>query len=641
MFDLRKNIITKQFLVTILVIFSLQAIMLIIIFSDFFRFSAADIKALSLSNLKSQASQVEEYLSKGGNVLWFACDSVDYLLKTGSDDKIEAYLSSETKEMQNRSDRNFTGLYGVIGGKYMDGSGWIPPEDYDPYERDWYRSAIEAGGETVLTSPYLDVQTGQIVVSYCRMLSDGESVLSLDIVMDGVQKITEEMTMGNMGYGFIVDSNGLVVAHSEKSEIGKNYNDDPEKAWLMKQITSNDVNEFEMILDGVDSTVFTDTIERDWHVFIVVNNNLLYSQIRLQVVAGVLISTLIFAIIVLFSLYSINKIIRSEEKGEHIFSRMEEMNENIIRSLASTIDAKDRYTSGHSQRVADYAVRIAKKMGKSEEELKIIYFAGLLHDVGKIRVSEAVINKPGKLNEEEFDAMRVHPVSGYDILAGIHDDVRIGYAAKYHHERYDGKGYPNGLVGEDIPEIARIIAVADSYDAMASDRSYRSMLPQDKVRTEILNGKGTQFDPKIADIMLQIIDEDNSYELRQKTGHQWNILVVDDEQMNILEVKHIFKDMDEMNILTATDRKQTMELLSAADIDLILLDLKMPDVDGFTLYEEIRKDYSMPVILMTGDRSSETLNRIIDLKIDDYLTKPLNAAITREAIHGLLHKTFG
>ena len=165
------------------------------------------------------------------------------------------------------------------------------------------------------------------------------------------------------------------------------------------------------------------------------------------------------------------------------------MNTNIIRALAYTIDAKDRYTSGHSQRVADYSLAIAKRMGKSEEEQKIIYNAALLHDVGKIRVPEEVINKPGKLTDEEFDQIRIHPVSGYHILKDIHDDARVAYGAKYHHERYDGKGYPNGLEGENIPEIARIIGVADAYDAMASNRSYRSALPQGVVRSEIEKGK--------------------------------------------------------------------------------------------------------------------------------------------------------
>ncbi len=161
---------------------------------------------------------------------------------------------------------------------------------------------------------------------------------------------------------------------------------------------------------------------------------------------------------------------KKTEENEKQFTR-------FVQSLANAIDAKDRYTSGHSQRVANYAVMIAERMGKDDDYLQVVYYAGLLHDVGKIRIPEGVINKPGKLTDDEFDSIRIHSVSGFHILRDIHNDERIAYGAKYHHERYDGTGYPNGLEGDNIPEIARIIAVADAYDAMASERSYRKVLP--------------------------------------------------------------------------------------------------------------------------------------------------------------------
>ena len=275
-------------------------------------------------------------------------------------------------------------------------------------------------------------------------------------------------------------------------------------------------------------------------------------------------------------------------------------------------------------------------MGKSEEDQKIIYYAGLLHDVGKIRVPEALINKPGKLTEDEFDQIRIHPVSGYHILKDIHEDERIGYGAKYHHERYDGTGYPNGLVGENIPEIARIIGVADAYDAMASNRSYRNALPQDIVREEIEKGKGRQFDPEIADIMLGMIDEDKEYRMCQTERNQSDILVIDDELMNIKMVERILKDIESINVVRAMNREETISALENNDISLILLDLKMPDIDGFELFRLIREDYNIPVVLMTADRSMETIHMISELGIDDYLTKPLNAFITREMVYGII-----
>lgn len=184
-------------------------------------------------------------------------------------------------------------------------------------------------------------------------------------------------------------------------------------------------------------------------------------------------------------------------------------------ALATAIDAKDKYTHGHSTRVADYSVKIARALGKSEEDVQKVYYAALLHDVGKIGVPDVIINKDGKLTDEEFAQIKLHPVHGNKILSRINESPYLSIGAHYHHERYDGRGYPTGLKGEDIPEIARIIAVADSYDAMTSKRSYRDPLPQQKVREELYKGIGTQFDPEFARLMIAFIDLDTSYTMQE------------------------------------------------------------------------------------------------------------------------------
>ena len=185
-------------------------------------------------------------------------------------------------------------------------------------------------------------------------------------------------------------------------------------------------------------------------------------------------------------------------------------------ALASAIDAKDNYTNGHSKRVSDYSVMIAERAGKSKEECEEIRIIALLHDVGKIGVPSSVINKEGKLNDEEYALIKQHTIIGKEILSKIEIAPNLSIGAYYHHERYDGKGYPVGLKGNDIPEIARIIAVADAYDAMASKRSYRNVMSQEEVRSQILKGIGSQFDPTYALIMIELIDEDKEYNLRQK-----------------------------------------------------------------------------------------------------------------------------
>ncbi len=189
---------------------------------------------------------------------------------------------------------------------------------------------------------------------------------------------------------------------------------------------------------------------------------------------------------------------------------------HVVSSLASAIDAKDTYTNGHSSRVAEYSREIARQYGYEEKQLDEIYMMGLLHDVGKIGIPDAVINKPAKLTEDEYEIIKTHPVLGAKILGKIKEMPSLQMGARWHHERYDGKGYPDQLSGKDIPEGARIIAVADSYDAMTSHRSYRKSLPQGVVREEIENGMGTQFDPEFARIMIGMIDEDTEYLMKEE-----------------------------------------------------------------------------------------------------------------------------
>ena len=189
---------------------------------------------------------------------------------------------------------------------------------------------------------------------------------------------------------------------------------------------------------------------------------------------------------------------------------------HVVESLADAIDAKDNYTNGHSGRVALYAKEIAKRYGYDEKQQEKIFMMGLLHDVGKIGIPDEVINKPGRLTEEEFACIKKHPAIGDKILSNIKEMPELAAGARYHHERVDGKGYPEGLLDDHIPEEARIIAVADAYDAMTSNRSYRGVLPQEKVREEIEKGKGSQFDSTFADIMLEMIDEDSKYLMRDR-----------------------------------------------------------------------------------------------------------------------------
>jgi HD-GYP domain-containing protein (c-di-GMP phosphodiesterase class II) len=187
-----------------------------------------------------------------------------------------------------------------------------------------------------------------------------------------------------------------------------------------------------------------------------------------------------------------------------LYQDMQGLFMGVLHALTHSIDAKDAYTRGHSQRVAELSRAMAQKIGLSDEQCERVYLSGLLHDVGKIGVPEAVLTKPGRLTEAEFDAIKKHPAIGAQILGNIKQLQDIIPGVLYHHERFDGKGYPYQLAGDKIPLMGRIICVADSFDAMSSTRTYRPALPLETVLAEIQRCAGTQFDPALAKVFVTL-----------------------------------------------------------------------------------------------------------------------------------------
>lgn len=181
---------------------------------------------------------------------------------------------------------------------------------------------------------------------------------------------------------------------------------------------------------------------------------------------------------------------------------------DTIGILRQTVEAKDPYTRGHSDRVSEYSVLIGKKLGLDEKTLHILKIGGLFHDIGKIGIPDSILLKESKLSDEEYSQIKNLPMIGVHMLGDAAIFTDILPIVKHHHERYDGRGYPSQLVGDDIPYVARIAAVADTFDAMTSKRSYRDSLPIDVVRAEIERCSGTQFDPNIAKVFLDIMNND-------------------------------------------------------------------------------------------------------------------------------------
>lgn len=506
-----------NFIVTIVVTLALMGFAVFYNTVVLYRASVVSVYEDGQKEIRSTATDLESYLTVAMTTLRVTADSVDLMEENGNSiEEIRQYIVDETRNLAEQFDENFTGLYAYINGEYLDGLNWEPPEGYDPTERDWYKIALEGNGETVLVSPYVDAQTGSVVITVGRSItssvnsSSGQSgnVVCLDVIVNHLKDVAKNVSIAGKGYGMVVNGDGFIIAHADDDITGKNVADVYGQDLLDTIINANS----DMItadIDGEEHSLFVSSVMNQWYAVIVIGNSELLGSTYSQLAINIMVSLITFCLVAFFYY--------TGYKSEKIYGeKVEEMNLQVVTALATAIDAKDEYTNGHSSRVAEYSKLIATRAGYSKAEQDEIYMMGLLHDVGKIGMPDNVINKPSTLTAEEYELIKKHPVIGEEILKTIKERPKLAEGARWHHERYGGGGYPDGIAGESIPEQARIIAVADAYDAMTSRRSYREIMSQAKVRSEIETGSGTQFDPRFASIMLQMIDEDKEFTMREK-----------------------------------------------------------------------------------------------------------------------------
>ena len=294
---------------------------------------------------------------------------------------------------------------------------------------------------------------------------------------------------------------------------------------------------------------------------------------------------------------------RQQQELEKKQKQTEEMSLQMMETLSTTIEAKNEYTCGHSHRVAEYAALIAAELGWSSENIQNLKYAAYLHDIGKIGIPEMLLNKPSQLTDEECDLIRNHTIIGAEILKDVAFAPYIAEVSRSHHERYDGCGYPDGLKGTDIPIHARIITVADSYDAMNSRRIYRNALPPEMIRNEFEKNRGRQFDPQITDIFLKLLDEDHIV-LKNTHTQKAPVSSEPDNTINkfISEVVNTIKsqeDLKDYDFLTGLPMRNLGERLIAEfmqehDGCLIFLDMdnlkKINDIHGHTAGDRALKN---------------------------------------------------
>ena len=518
-------------------------------FTSFYKVAKEDAITIGETAVKERTEKINNFFLQSVEVINITQHMVDYMLEHGHNaEEIEEFLVATSNDFSKRINENFTGIYGWIDEIYVDGVGWVPDEDYVPTERVWYTEAIKAGGEAVVVSPYVDAQTKEVIISLAEMLSDKKDVISLDIVLNGVQDIAEEINMNGYGYGYVLDKDGMVVAHSDKSERGKNYLKDEALQGtdvnnVVKEIMHGEECHFETVIDAEKCYVFSQKAEHGWQVVMIINSSELFAKVERVLFINIILSLLIFGMVTYFCTASHHNKMKSQhyaeelkkyqitleervlEQTEEIRKQAEEMirmQEDVIEGMATLIESRDGNTGEHVKNTKRYVAMIVKTMQEKKLHTELVvdsYIAKIvnaasLHDVGKIKISDLILNKPARLNKEEYEIMKTHSSEGGNIvqmILGDHADeelVQIARdVAKYHHERWDGKGYPEGLKGEEIPLAARIMAVADVFDALISKRVYKDRIPISTAFSMIEEESGKQFDPEVVAIFMEQKEE--------------------------------------------------------------------------------------------------------------------------------------
>ncbi|MDE6853390.1 MAG: HD domain-containing protein [Lachnospiraceae bacterium] len=551
----------KQYIMTLII--TLLALVVIVgyTFGSFYSITRQDAITLGENAVMREAAQMNNFLLKGTDVMQVTEMTVSYMMKKGAtSEEIEAFLKQQSKEYKETISSDFTGIYGWFNGEYIDGSGWVPPDDYSPKERSWYTEAQQGNGDLVMVSPYLDTKTNTILFSVAQVLYDGDSVISFDITMDEVQTIAESIRLNGNGYGFVLDNHGMVVAHHDEWEKGKNYLQDEDYKGsdmqkLVQQVYRNkdkDNLSFEMEIDGEECVVFSQTVQEKWNVILIVNYADLFQKIQNNLIRNIIVSLLIFLVVVFFCTTSY----RNRQKAMHYAEQLQEyqltledrvqeqtqeirgqteqmvrMHENVIEGMATLIESRDGNTGQHVRNTKRYVEMIVTymythQMRKEEidpEFVAHICNAAPLHDVGKIMISDAILNKPGKFTPEEYSIMKTHSEIGgkivKDILGKGTDKNLIQISsdvAHYHHEKWDGSGYPSGLRGEAMPLCARIMAVADVFDALVSKRVYKDAMGFEEAYQILEMESGTHFDPELVEVFVAIRDQVWNYLQNEK-----------------------------------------------------------------------------------------------------------------------------
>ena len=540
-----------------------------------------------LGNDKTAAitADIENYLETARSVLWVAADTVDHMVANGAtNEEIVEYISRESANTASQFDDSYTGIYGVIHGEYVDGVGWTPPDDYDPTIRDWYKITVAADGQPIVVSPYVDAQTGNVIISVCKALTDRNNVLGLDLTLAGIQETVEDIRINDSGYAFIINFDGTVIAHSDGGEKGKVYSRIPGKKDLFEKVMSEGKGNFEFRIDGEKHTVFTDKVFDQWHLVIVVESSVLYKDTRNVLVASILINLVVFALISAFYILGYMHERKINRRVEEL-KQNEQKREYEAKILLLEKTAADSANKAKSDFLADMSHEIRTPinavLGMNEMILRESHDEQILEYASNIKSSGntllSLINNILDFSKIEDGKMSLVPVEfdtaglitdlynsisgragakGLDLIVDVDetipsklygDDVRISQivlnlltnAVKYTESgsvtlRVKNKRIKDGYAGLRFDVIDTGIGIKDEDIS----KLYRSFERIEEKRNRHIEGTGLGISIvcKLLAMMNSKLDVDSKYAIGSTFGFDLSLKIVDPKPVGKYEV---------------------------------------------------------------------------------------------------------
>ncbi|MCR5591318.1 MAG: response regulator [Lachnospiraceae bacterium] len=422
----------NSMIIPLMLIFVFVAVMVMYTSRLIYSVAVSNAREVISDKMLNVSSLIENHLNTAENVLHITADSVHHMIISGSTPaRINEFLVEETNNVSEQFDENFAGIYGYIMSKYMDGLKWEPPEDYDPKTRDWYIIAEQSDGEVALVPPYVDAQTGNMIISVCRMLPDRQNIISLDVQLNRLQEMMNELTLKDRGYGFLIDDSGLFIAHKDAGMKGMNLCDSEGGKDFLKAIKEADSGSFSYTYGGEKNTVFVNRVVDSWYLVMVISNRELFSEVWSQLIVNVLICTLVFAMIALFYYAGYNNEKNYTKRMEEM--KMEEQRKEFeTKALMLEKEAADQANRAKSNFLANMSHEIRTPMNaiigmdemilRESKDNRISKYATDIQSAGRTLLS--IINDILDLSKIESGKMELIEVD-YEFASVLNDIVNM------------------------------------------------------------------------------------------------------------------------------------------------------------------------------------------------------------------------